>query len=95
MIFDEFLSGSEREAVFAHCNDDDYRVVHAQKWQKVWRLADGFPLQGTTSTYAPPRNDGTDSSALDIFAYRIMEVLEEIEPIVGNPSEWNEVVPVV
>lgn len=93
IIYDDFLSRSERNAVLAHFNNDDYRIVHAQKWQKVWRLADGFPMHGTTSIYRPqaiatPKTPNVDASALDKFAARVIEVLQEVESVVGSQSDW-------
>jgi hypothetical protein len=94
LVLDDFLSSTEWDDLFSYCNRDTFSLVHATQWRKVWRLADGFPLQGTTTLHAPnapPVNAvGADKSAPDIFARRVIDVLGQAAPVIGETTDWRD-----
>lgn len=51
-VYDEFLPQGAFEALLPYVATAGLEIVHRDNWAKVWRLGDGFPLQGTRmSTY--------------------------------------------
>lgn len=74
-------------------------MVHAERCRKVWRLNDGFPLQGKTYYYnAGPSIPGTErqsyptGTVLDEFYEAMMDAAEDFAAIVGRQGvEWLSV----
>lgn len=54
LIVDDLLPATGFQRVCREVAHGDYRSVHAQKWDKAWRLWDGQPLRGE-SVYFDPR----------------------------------------
>ena len=82
--------------MFRACNAADYRLVHAQQVQKVWRLNDGLPLRGPSYTYRPGEATGgsghhTTGTALDGFLDALVDAMDIAGDVVGRPGdEWQE-----
>ena len=54
LVVDDLLPTAGFRQVCREVAHGDYRSVHAQKWDKAWRLWDGQPLRGE-SVYFDPR----------------------------------------
>jgi len=96
-VVDDFLPPDLFEAVFAFCNAGDYRMVHTDKVQKVWRLHDGLPLRGPTYRYrtaaGAESHPGTypTGSVIDRFMEAMLGTMDQVADIVGEPVRgWQE-----
>jgi hypothetical protein len=97
-VIDDFLPPRVFDEVLAFCNRSDFRLVHATKVQKVWRLHDGFPLRGDTYRY--DADPGTSPAAsdrypigtvLDRFIEAVVGSMDRVGPVVGAPVvDWQE-----
>jgi len=62
-VYDDFLPKEAFDALLSHVTAAGFQIVHRERWGKVWRLGDGFPLEGARlSTYygsgaTPPEID--------------------------------------
>lgn len=55
LVVDRLLGMNLLAAVRDHVAQSDYRGVHGQKWDRVWRLWDGNPQRGPSVHYDPDR----------------------------------------
>jgi len=55
LVADGLLGASSLAALRDHVALSDYRGVHGQKWDRVWRLWDGNPQRGPSVYYDPDR----------------------------------------
>lgn len=53
LVVDGLLRASALDGLRDHVALSDYRGVHAQKWDRVWRLWDGDPQRGPSVHYDP------------------------------------------
>jgi hypothetical protein len=53
LVADNLLSASSLAALRDYVATSDYRSVHGQKWDRVWRLWDGNPQRGPSVHYDP------------------------------------------
>jgi hypothetical protein len=58
VVADALLSNTAFTALREHVAMSDFRGVHGQKWDKVWRLWDGDPQRGPSVYYDPDRHFG-------------------------------------
>lgn len=55
LVADNVLGNKALAALRDHVAMAEYRSVHAQKWDRVWRLWDGHPQRGPSAYYDPDR----------------------------------------
>jgi hypothetical protein len=55
VVADSLLGSNAFAALRDHVAMSDYRAVHGQKWDRVWRLWDGNPQRGPSIYYDPDR----------------------------------------
>jgi 2OG-Fe(II) oxygenase superfamily len=55
VVTDNVLPAADFRALCREVAQGDYRWVHAQKWDKAWRLWDGNPLRGESVYFDPNR----------------------------------------
>ena len=53
LVADDLLGTSSLAALRNHVALSDYRDVHGEKWDRVWRLWDGHPRRGSSIYYDP------------------------------------------
>jgi hypothetical protein len=63
VVADDLLGGSAFAALRDHVALSEYRGVHGQKWDRVWRLWDGNPQRGPSVYYDPDRRFGWKGAA--------------------------------
>jgi hypothetical protein len=95
-VYDDFLPKDFYREVFNYINLDEYRIVHANSWKKVWRIQDGFPLRGRTITYQaredvwPSEDVYPSGKNIDLFIEQLVSLLPEVADLVGNSkNDWN------
>lgn len=55
VVIDDVLPPSGFQGIGREIAGGDYRSVHAQRWDKAWRLWDGAPMRGESVTFDPGR----------------------------------------
>lgn len=97
-VYDDFLQPEAFEALLPYANNERYAAIHREGWQKVWRLGDGFPLQGTTTYY---RDDAAlfreyetprypTGGPIDAFIDALNAVVGDAEKLVGRRGiDWT------
>lgn len=55
-VFDNVLNAEQFEALWKHVQLVDYRSVHSEKWEKVWRMHDGEVFWGPKTTWHTSEN---------------------------------------
>jgi hypothetical protein len=55
VVIDDVLPAVDFKSLCQEVAHGDYRWVHAQKWDKAWRLWDGYPLRGEPVYFDPNR----------------------------------------
>jgi hypothetical protein len=53
LVLDAVLAAADFECLWRDIRKRDFRSVHAQKWDKAWRLCDGLPMRGESIYFDP------------------------------------------
>lgn len=97
VVFDDFLKPIDFDLMLRYVHDEDYQSVHADKWQKVYRLSDGIPLAGD-AVLSHKRKDPNKNvykvypinSGIDIFIDSLLSIVEELTEWVGKKDiDWE------
>jgi hypothetical protein len=97
-IYDDVLPAELFRAVLDVVTTDRYRIVHKNRWRKVWRPGDGLPLQGTTTYFRPdPSLYGEDETPryptgtpLDPLIGRVTELAGGSAGVIGGAgTAWS------
>ncbi|MCA1568642.1 MAG: 2OG-Fe(II) oxygenase [Acidobacteria bacterium] len=96
-VFDNVLPEREFKLVWNYIQLEDYQFIQQSKWQKVYRLGDGNPLEGAT-VFSKPIG-GVDPSrvkvaptgtAIDILVKMIQDCSPRFNDWVGEyGKEWE------
>lgn len=91
-VTDDVLSPDKFAALRKMIAGDEYRPVHANSWNKVWRLWDGNPHRGTTVLYNPQQLIHWHGPAyptntiMDAFIDALLAAVHAAPDVVG--SDW-------
>lgn len=55
VVIDDVLPPAVFRSLGREVSHGDYRSVHAQKWDRVWRVWDGHPMRGESVSFDPDR----------------------------------------
>lgn len=92
-VYDDVLPSSEFKAVVEYLQLENYQWVHAAGWQKVWRLSDGFPLQGPMALSHATGQDAPvypTQTKIDAVISTMLEVSKDLTDLVGAlGQDWK------
>lgn len=95
MVADNVLPAATFESLCREVAEGQYRWVHAQKWDKAWRLWDGHPLRGESVYYDPNRLFGwkgaiyPTSTPLDLLIDAVRQASAACRDITGTEgADW-------
>ena len=100
LVIDDVFSQEHFQALGRFMQVENYRPVHHQQWEKVWRLTDGTPMEGgvafsgDTSSFPAIEEAKTypTKTSIDFVFARLAELASEMAPLVGRYGEaWNVV----
>ena len=95
VVVDDVLPPADFRSVSQEVADGDYRWVHAQRWDKSWRLWDGHPLRGEGVHYDPMGSFGgrgaryPTSTAVDVLVDVIRRMADANPEVAGTEGvDW-------
>ena len=96
-VFDNVLSEQEFQHVWSYVQTEDYQVVHRYKWQKVYRLSDGLPLEGSPVFSEPLPGVEPDkirvfptNTGIDVLFKRLLDNAHLFVEWIGKKGEqWH------
>ena len=94
-VFDDFLPESEFHLLWNHLRDAEYVFVNRVRWEGVYGLLDGRPLEGAGLLSRPLEElSGVAAyptgSAMDFIVRRLLELAPRLAPWVGQEEvDWH------
>jgi hypothetical protein len=93
-IIDDFLPPQEAEFVWRYIQDEQFEMVHQQKWAKAFRLSDGIPMRAPPYLSDPyeanTKNDIYPTGrGIDLVIKRLKEIAPNHENLIGKfGKDW-------
>ncbi len=95
IVLDDFLSQENFHHVWNFIQDENFRMVHSEKWIKAFRLTDGSPYWG--NVYISEKVDYDNESSvfpttrgIDPLFTQIDKELKQFQPYIGSKDkDWN------
>jgi hypothetical protein len=98
LVVDAVLAAADFECLWRDIRKRDFRSVHAQKWDKAWRLCDGLPLRGESIYFDPKGAFGWKGSSyptrtrLDFLIDAIRRASAAYPDVVGTEGvDWTAI----
>ena len=95
IVADEILPPPTFKSLWREVSHGDYKSVHAQRWDKAWRLWDGNPLRGEAVYFDPKGAFGwkgstyPTSTAVDALIDAVRRISGERPEVVGvEGKDW-------
>jgi hypothetical protein len=93
VVVDDVLPPPDFQSLCREVAHGDYRWVHAQKWDKAWRLWDGHPLRGQSVYFDPHRVFGwkgatyPTSTSVDLLIDAVRQLAAACPDVAGVEGE--------
>ena len=83
LVADDVLSEGVLRMLCRETARGDFRLAHSQKWDKAWRVWDGYPLRGE-SVYFDPRNAFGRKQDTSSRATNMIPLIEAIRTVAAE-----------